>query len=165
LVGYKSKNGKDYYKEIRNLLLILLIKNMNKKIIIAVVVIIIIVAVVWILYANMNSNVYNNSNTVSQNTNMTNVATTTSTGEIVKPKIYNVSIKNFAFNPNTLTVNKGDTVFWTNNDPMPHQVVADGIKGPVMSNGQSYSFTFDTVGTVNYHCNIHPGMLGTVIVQ
>jgi len=77
-----------------------------------------------------------------------------------------VSIVNFSFNPATITVNKGDTVVWTNNDSVNHQIAGDGgLGGPVMNKGQTYSFTFNTAGTFNYHCAIHPSMKGIVVVQ
>jgi plastocyanin len=79
-----------------------------------------------------------------------------------------VSIENFAFMPPDITVKKGATVTWTNNDSTTHTVTASsGEKGPASSNlspGDKYSFTFDTAGTFHYHCSIHPYMLGTVTV-
>jgi plastocyanin len=35
----------------------------------------------------------------------------------------------------------------------------------MLSNGQSFSFTFRTAGTFNYSCSIHPSMTGQIIVQ
>jgi amicyanin len=86
----------------------------------------------------------------------------------VPAESHNVSIINFSFNPSTLTINKGDTVVWTNNDSVPHQVKGDALNtlaGPVLSNGQTYSFTFNDTGTFSYHCAIHPFMTGTIIVK
>lgn len=83
-------------------------------------------------------------------------------------KRYNVSVINFAFNPSTLNINRGDTVFWTNSDSAPHRVLGDNLdslNGPVMNNAQTYSFTFTDSGTFNYHCSIHPMMKGSVIVK
>ena len=96
--------------------------------------------------------------------------TTTTTTTVVAPtvipaKTYNVSVINFSFNPQVLTINKGDTVVWTNQDSVPHQVWGDAFKGPVMSNGQNYSFVFNGAGTFAYHCNIHPSMTGTIVVK
>jgi plastocyanin len=36
--------------------------------------------------------------------------------------------------------------------------------GPI-SNGATFSYTFNEAGTFNYHCNVHPSMLGKVTVQ
>jgi amicyanin len=78
-----------------------------------------------------------------------------------------VSISNFAFSPTDITVKKGTKVTWTNNDSVAHTVTADSGKGPdseLLQNGQTYSFTFNEVGTFNYHCTPHPQMHGTVTV-
>lgn len=101
--------------------------------------------------------------TTTSTTTITNTFTQTATA-----KTYNVSITNFSFSPSTLTINKGDTVVWTNNDSVPHQVKGDtlsALSAPVMSNGQTYSFTFNNTGTFGYHCAIHPSMTGTIIVK
>lgn len=77
----------------------------------------------------------------------------------------NVTIQNFAFSPSTLTITKGQTVTWTNEDSVAHQIASDTFNSNLMSNGQTFSFTFDTVGTFNYRCSIHPTMTGQIIVQ
>jgi amicyanin len=79
-------------------------------------------------------------------------------------------IENFDFKPATIKVKIGDTVTWTNKDTAKHDVVddndnPDGPKGPLLSKGESYSFTFKKAGTYNYHCSPHPYMKGTVIVE
>jgi plastocyanin len=77
-----------------------------------------------------------------------------------------VEAKNFAFNPKTVTIKVGDTVTWTNQDSTTHTVTGDGgIDSGNLAPGKSYSKTFDTAGTFNYHCSIHPSMTGQVIVQ
>jgi len=80
--------------------------------------------------------------------------------------IVDVTIKNFAFNPPSITVKVGTTVRWTNQDSASHSVTSDtGLwdSGNV-AQGATYSRVFDTVGTFAYHCGIHPSMKGTVIV-
>jgi plastocyanin len=76
-----------------------------------------------------------------------------------------VSIQNFAFNPQALTVKKGTTVTWTNNDSAPHQIKSTTFNSQPLGKGQSYSFTFDNPGTFDYICGIHPSMTGKIIVQ
>jgi amicyanin len=77
-----------------------------------------------------------------------------------------VEIKNFAFDPKTVTVKVGQTVTWTNQDSAAHTVTGDGgIDSGDLSKGKSYSKTFDTEGTFDYHCTPHPQMTGQVIVQ
>ncbi|MDH6705910.1 plastocyanin [Kitasatospora sp. MAA19] len=79
-----------------------------------------------------------------------------------------VTMMNLAFSPSTLTVSKGTTVTWTNNDAAPHTVTSSG-SGPLnsgtLNQGASYSYTFTTPGTYAYVCSIHPFMQGTVVVQ
>ncbi|MEK7217799.1 MAG: cupredoxin family copper-binding protein [Patescibacteria group bacterium] len=78
-----------------------------------------------------------------------------------------VDIKNFLFNPQTLTIKKGTKVTWVNNDTAPHTVTSDVgnlLNSPTLASGQSFSFTFTDVGTNNYYCAIHPTMKGSIIV-
>jgi plastocyanin len=78
-----------------------------------------------------------------------------------------IEIKDFAFNPPTIEVAAGTTVTWTNNDSAPHTVTQDGggFQSGRLDQGQTFSFTFDTPGTYEYHCEFHPNMHGTVVVQ
>jgi len=76
-------------------------------------------------------------------------------------------IKDFAFMPETLKVKKGTTITWTNQDSARHNVFSEdegGPQGELLAKGESYSFTFDTVGTFSYICEPHPYMKGTVEV-
>lgn len=78
-----------------------------------------------------------------------------------------VTISDFAFSPATLTVKKGTTVTWTNKDSVAHTVTSDTgnmLDSPLFSAGETFSFTFNEVGTFSYHCTPHPQMKGTVIV-
>ncbi len=78
-----------------------------------------------------------------------------------------VEIKNFSFNPSTLTVKAGTKVTWTNNDSVPHTVSSDSgnlLNSVSLSPGQSFSFTFTNSGTTKYHCGIHPMMKAEIIV-
>lgn len=78
-----------------------------------------------------------------------------------------VNMQGLAFDPQTMTINVGDTVNWTNRDEAPHNAVADdkSWKTSVFATGESGSVTFTTAGTFPYICTIHPNMTGTVIVQ
>jgi plastocyanin len=89
------------------------------------------------------------------------------TTQLELPGTPTVTIQNFAFTPASITVPKGTTVTWVNEDSVNHQIVSD-TQGTFTSNslpkGAGYSFKFDTPGTYPYHCSIHPSMKGTVIV-
>jgi plastocyanin len=102
--------------------------------------------------------------------------TPTSTPSAVKTQVQGaqtVNMQNFAFTPATITVPKGTTVTWINQDSANHQILNDATgtlgQGVLFSSnslpkGASYSFKFDTAGTYPYHCSIHPSMKGTVVV-
>jgi plastocyanin len=80
-----------------------------------------------------------------------------------------VTIQGAAFSPNCIKVAAGATVTFTNNDNVAHTVTADDgtYDGALATTGVTKVFThlFPTAGTSNYHCSIHYGMKGTVIVQ
>jgi plastocyanin len=78
-----------------------------------------------------------------------------------------VIMTNRAYDPQEITVKVGDTVTWVNQDAPKHDVVADNgeFKSSLFDKGQSFGYTFTKAGTYPYHCSIHPGMTGTVVVQ
>ncbi|HEY5467420.1 MAG TPA: cupredoxin family copper-binding protein [Clostridia bacterium] len=76
-----------------------------------------------------------------------------------------VSIESFAFNPATLPVKAGTTVVWTNNDSVAHNIKSTGFNSPTMAKGQTFEFKFDTKGTFEYSCGIHPSMTGKIVVE
>ncbi|MGN6820774.1 MAG: cupredoxin domain-containing protein [Sphingomonas sp.] len=77
-----------------------------------------------------------------------------------------VHISNFTFGPKIATVKVGQTVTWTNDDDIPHTVVATdkSFRSKVLDTGQSFSFTFTKAGQVAYFCSLHPMMTGKVTV-
>lgn len=78
-----------------------------------------------------------------------------------------VEIKNFAFGPKTITVKKGTTVTWTNQDTVGHTVTADkgAFDTGLLAKGESGSVTFDKLGAFTYHCTPHPTMKATIVVE
>jgi plastocyanin len=78
-----------------------------------------------------------------------------------------VSIDNFTFKAQVLTVKPGTTVTWTNADDIPHTVVSkDGVfKSKVLDTGDRFSYTFAKPGQFGYYCSLHPHMTGTIIVK
>jgi plastocyanin len=78
-----------------------------------------------------------------------------------------VEIKGFAFNPAIITISKGTTIVWTQKDNSSHTVTiasGAGFDSGTLGQGQTFSYTFNEIGTFNYGCSIHPSMSGKVIV-
>lgn len=82
-----------------------------------------------------------------------------------------VIIRNFAFQPASITVKAGQTVIWKHCGPErdPHTVTSDeGTSGPLNSPffgvNQTYTMSFAASGSNPYHCAPHPDMLGTITV-
>src|SRR5258708_3292679 len=75
----------------------------------------------------------------------------------------NVTIKDFAFDPKTISVNVGDTITWTNEGPSPHTVTADdgSFDAGNLDKGATFSHTFDKAGTFAYYCKYHGAKGGT----
>jgi amicyanin len=79
-----------------------------------------------------------------------------------------VTIDNFSYKPQTLTVPVGTTVMWINRDDIPHTVLSTDKKtivSPVLDTDEKFSYTFTAAGTNDYYCSVHPHMKGRVIVQ
>jgi plastocyanin len=76
-----------------------------------------------------------------------------------------VTIKNFAFSPSALTIKKGTTVTWTNEDSVPHTIKSDTFNSGTLNTGNKFQFTFSSTGTFDYSCGIHPQMSGKIIVE
>ena len=75
---------------------------------------------------------------------------------------------NVGFTPQNVTVVIGvnNTVTWTNNDSSIHTVTAnDGSFDAYLDPGASFSYTFNAAGVYEYHCTIHPWMVGFVTVK
>ena len=79
-----------------------------------------------------------------------------------------VSIDNFSFGPQTLTVKAGTTVTWINRDDIPHGLASSNNafkRSAALDTDDSFSFTFTTPGTYQYFCYLHPHMVGSIVVE
>ena len=78
-----------------------------------------------------------------------------------------VGIANFTFTPAELTVTRGTTVVFNNDDDIPHLVVAsDGsFRSKALDTGDSFSFNFAKAGEYGYFCALHPHMVGKIVVK
>ena len=82
------------------------------------------------------------------------------------PMEASVVMQGLAFDPSTVEVGVGGSVTWTNEDSVPHTVTGDGgLDSGSLAQGESYTTTFDTAGTYEYACTIHPSMTGVVEVK
>jgi plastocyanin len=79
-----------------------------------------------------------------------------------------IEIKDFAFNPQTLTVKSGEKVTWINRDEEPHTIVSvekQFKKSTALDTDQEFTITAGAPGTYNYFCSVHPKMTGTIVVE
>lgn len=83
------------------------------------------------------------------------------------PAAVEVEIAGHRYEPRVITVARGTTVRWVNQDDDLHTVTSDG--GAFASRGidthEAFSFTFSAAGTYAYHCALHPTMTGEVVVE
>ena len=144
---------------------------MNKAII-AIVIVIILAIGGWAIFGHKNSNnnsLYGNSNNNTPAATQPNNSGQQSSSTTNQPSA-TINIVNMMFTPSQVTIQKGQTVKWTNNDSTTHTVTDDlaNTGGPNSGDvppGTSYSFTFNNTGSFQYHCSIHPSMRGTIVVQ
>ena len=85
-----------------------------------------------------------------------------------------VGMENVQFTPKDLTVKPGETITFTNDEAVPHDVhktsgpgedFSSGDTGG-MQQGDTFKVTLDKPGKYEYVCNVHaPGMAGTITVK
>jgi plastocyanin len=78
-----------------------------------------------------------------------------------------VLMTDFAFAPQTVTVTRNQYVTWKNTGAVLHTSTSDAAlwSQSVAAAATSSAVYFGTVGSFTYHCTIHPGMTGTVVVN
>ena len=77
------------------------------------------------------------------------------------------------FDPNHIEIEIGTTVKWINNDEVVHTVTSGTPEnGPssifdssMMNPGSSFEYTFNSAGTFDYFCMVHPWMTGSVTAE
>lgn len=101
-----------------------------------------------------------------------------------KEAVVKVAIHDVKFDPAEIVIKPGTKVVWTNEDAFEHDVTsgksyngreARGMKQTKFPDGKfqsglfgqnkSFAHTFTERGTFDYYCNIHPFMVGKVIVK
>src|SRR4051812_24526739 len=69
------------------------------------------------------------------------------------------------FGENPKAIQTGTLVTWVNDDSTPHDVHSDDgvlFGSGVLNPGDHFDWLANAAGTVTYHCNLHPGMTGTL---
>jgi plastocyanin len=118
------------------------------------------------------------------NINNNNTAAATNTGTVEVSIVPGAaSLEDRAYSPNPINIKVGDTIVWTNNDTSdtPFHTVTSGT-GPddenkgqefdsglsvataLMTKGTTFTHMFDVAGEFPYFCQLHPTMIGKVIV-
>ena len=75
---------------------------------------------------------------------------------------------NMSFTPNPATVTRGQTVAWRNSAAAVHTATQNSgafNTGNINSGNTSGAITMSTAGAFDYHCALHPAMVGTLNVQ
>jgi len=72
--------------------------------------------------------------------------------------------------PDEVTINVGDTIVWTNNDPAIHTATSTGgtasFDSGNLNNGETFMRVFNQAGATDYRCELHPAtMTGMITVQ
>ena len=81
-----------------------------------------------------------------------------------------IAIRDFLFQPTPVHVKAGNKVTWLNCDAaaaLSHTTTADAgaWASPLLAPGSTYTFLFPAAGTFAYHCDVHPSMVGQLIVD
>lgn len=80
-----------------------------------------------------------------------------------------VTIANFTFAPQPLTVKAGTKVTWVNHDDIPHTVVSRdapaAFRSAPLDTDDSFAVVLARAGIYRYFCSIHPQMQGTIVVR
>jgi plastocyanin len=82
------------------------------------------------------------------------------------PSIHTVEIRQMAFVPEEIIVNKGDRIVFINHDLMMHDITEASNRlwhSSPLRNGESWTFTAEK--TARYFCSIHPVMKGSITVK
>ena len=70
--------------------------------------------------------------------------------------------KGRAFHPSEVTINRGESLTFTNNDDFIHQIYVQGpgfaFDSDEKNPGQNITESFTTAGTFEVRCHIHPKM-------
>jgi plastocyanin len=82
------------------------------------------------------------------------------------PKTHTVVIEGVKYEPDSLTIERGERVKWINKDPFPHTVTAPGeFDSHSIAAGGTWTYVARKAGALSYSCTLHPNMKGSLQVQ
>jgi plastocyanin len=106
------------------------------------------------------------------------------TAEPVEPEVVIVKIEELLFVPEEVKVKAGTTIRWMNEDPVPHDVTSgtsitgreargkkkvkfhDGkFQSDLFPQGKTFEVTLTEKGDYPYYCNVHPFMVGKIMLE
>ena len=93
--------------------------------------------------------------------------TSSVTVEMAKGSASNTECGDQCYIPNNVKISAGGTVVWKNADSAGHTATDTNgsFDSSLVNAGKSFKHKFDTAGTFEYMCVVHPWMKGTVTVN
>jgi plastocyanin len=84
-----------------------------------------------------------------------------------KPATYHVTIENMQFQPDVVSVARGDSIVWTNKDLFPHTVTskAGDFDSHEIKPGETWTYRAAKAGEADYVCSLHPTMKAVLRVK
>ena len=78
-----------------------------------------------------------------------------------------VTIDSYGVVPQVITVSRGTTITWTNNDLSLRTIVAEdgSFNTGNLNQGESGSVAFDKIGTFEYYDQFNPDLQGSIVVE
>lgn len=78
-----------------------------------------------------------------------------------------VHMRDFTFDPETVTIQAGQSVEWINDDAVFHSATADDKSwdSREIDGGRTWTHVFEKAGTYAYFCDDHSYMKATVVVK
>lgn len=85
----------------------------------------------------------------------------------IRSATHTVIIEGTRFEPETLSVRRGETVVWINKDPFPHTATAltGGFDSKNIAPNKSWRYKARKSGVFPYYCTLHPTMKATLRVR
>jgi len=87
--------------------------------------------------------------------------------EPATPPQIEVIIQGSTFIPDTQNIPAGALVLWYNDDLVDHTVTArdNSFDSGMISPNETFEYTFEQPGEVEYYCKIHPSMVGRITIE